>query len=189
MTSSGTSTERRRPEPGLQAWHFFVLLSMLAATAAVTLSPHTHPAALLLLSAAVVAAGLVGLAGYRALQGFFGSTRDLAPLPPRAREELVREKSLLLRSIKELEFDHAMGKVGEKDFGEISARLRARAIALMQELDRAPSVPAPPVADVPVPAECAACGTAHDAHARFCKQCGARLRKRDDTEHTEARST
>ena len=45
----------------------------------------------------------------------------------RTRAALEREKALVLRSIKELEFDRAMGKVSEKDFGEMSARLRARA--------------------------------------------------------------
>ena len=42
---------------------------------------------------------------------------------------------LTLRSIKELEFDHAMGKVAQKDFAEIGARLRARALELMDQLD------------------------------------------------------
>jgi hypothetical protein len=53
----------------------------------------------------------------------------------RTRAALDREKSLVLRSIKELEFDRAMGKVSEKDFGEMSARLRARATGLMRQLD------------------------------------------------------
>ena len=41
----------------------------------------------------------------------------------------------MLRSIKELEFDRAMGKVSEKDFAEMSGRLRARAARLMRQLD------------------------------------------------------
>ena len=45
----------------------------------------------------------------------------------RTRAALEREKTLVLRSIKDLEFDHAMGKVSEKDFAEMGARLRARA--------------------------------------------------------------
>ena len=39
----------------------------------------------------------------------------------RTRAALEREKALVLRSIKELEFDRAMGKVSEKDFAEMSA--------------------------------------------------------------------
>src|SRR6185369_13737165 len=53
----------------------------------------------------------------------------------RTRAALDREKTLVLRSIKELEFDKAMGKVSEKDFTEMSARLRARAARLMRQLD------------------------------------------------------
>ena len=55
----------------------------------------------------------------------------------RTRAALEREKTLVLRSIKELEFDRAMGKVSEKDFAEMSGRLRARAARLMRQLDAA----------------------------------------------------
>ncbi len=40
-----------------------------------------------------------------------------------------------MRSIKELEFDRAMGKLSPKDFDEMAGRLRARAIMLMKQLD------------------------------------------------------
>ena len=48
---------------------------------------------------------------------------------------MEREKTLVLRSIKELEFDRAMGKVSEKDFSDMSGRLRSRAARLMRQLD------------------------------------------------------
>ena len=41
----------------------------------------------------------------------------------------------MLRSIKELEFDRAMGKVSPRDFDEMAARLRARALMLIKQLD------------------------------------------------------
>ena len=53
----------------------------------------------------------------------------------RTRAALEREKTLALRAIKELEFDHAMGKVSDQDFAEMGARLRARAAGLMRQLD------------------------------------------------------
>ena len=53
----------------------------------------------------------------------------------RTRAALEREKALALRSLKELEFDRAMRKVSEKDFGEMGARLRARAAGLIRQLD------------------------------------------------------
>ena len=67
-------------------------------------------------------------------RGYF---QDDAPetLGDRTRAALEREKTLVLRSIKELEFDRGMGKVSEKDFAEMSARLRARAARLMRQLD------------------------------------------------------
>ena len=65
------------------------------------------------------------------------ATTQSAPqmLGGRTRAALEREKTLALRSIKELEFDRAMGKVSEKDFAEMGARLRARAARLMRQLD------------------------------------------------------
>jgi hypothetical protein len=56
-------------------------------------------------------------------------------LAGRTRAALEREKTLVLRSIKELEFDRAMGKVADKDFQEMGARLRARAARLIRQLD------------------------------------------------------
>ena len=184
MTSSATSTDRAAQErdSGFHPWHFFVLLSMIAATAAVMLARDTHPVALLLLSGAVIGSGLVALAIHHALLGFFGTGRAAPPVGDRVREGIERDKALVLRSIKELEFDRAMGKVGERDFAEISARLRARAIDLMEQLDsRGPEgtpsrrdTPGPPAPEA-APGSCTACGTALDPDARFCKHCGTRV--------------
>jgi hypothetical protein len=176
MTNSATSTDRHEADgrANFQPWHFFLLLSMAGATAAVMVSRETHPAALLLLSAAVICAGLVAIALARAVSGFFNRTP--APvLPVTARQQLEREKSLVLRSLKELEFDRAMGKVSDADYADISQRLRARAIVLMQDIDRAvdEQVPVPPAARTP---GCAKCGTVNDPDARFCKNCGNGLR-------------
>ena len=48
--------------------------------------------------------------------------------PTGARGELDREKRTMLKAIKEAEFDHAMGKVSDTDFDEMTARLRSRAV-------------------------------------------------------------
>ena len=186
--SSATSTERARARPAptaepapFRAWHFFILLAMLGATIAVVLARDTHPVALLLLTAAVVCAGLVGVAVHGAVSGFFARGAMPEPLRLSVRDELLREKALVLRSLKELEFDKKMGKVSDNDYADISGRLRARALALMVDLDR--TLPETPTAEAPAAAPddarevtaCAACGTANDPDARFCKQCGAGL--------------
>lgn len=151
---------------------------MIGATVVVMVSRENHPAALLLLSAAVVAAGFVGLALSRAVAGFFNAGAEPAPVAGRSRDELERQKVLVLRSIKELEFDKAMGKVSEADFTAIMSRLRTRALTAMQDLERIPA--AAPVAAAPPPAVvagnfCTQCGTANDVDARFCKSCGTKL--------------
>lgn len=172
MTNSGTSTER--------PWQLYVVMAMAAATVAVMMSRHTHPAALLLLSAAVIAAGFAGLAVHGALTGFF-SRRSTAPPPSaRTREVLEHDKALVLRSIKELEFDRRMGKISEADFTDLATRLRGRALALMADLELAPRPTNEAVADpdhdrAPAARACAACSTPNDPDAKFCKQCGAKL--------------
>src|SRR5258706_5999091 len=45
----------------------------------------------------------------------------------RRRKELEREKAMVLKALKELEFDYKMGKVSEADFREIGGQFRARA--------------------------------------------------------------
>jgi molybdenum-dependent DNA-binding transcriptional regulator ModE len=49
--------------------------------------------------------------------------------------ELREDKRRLLRAIKELEFDHAMGKLSDEDFREIGDRYRLRAIEVLRLLD------------------------------------------------------
>ena len=185
MMSSASSTKRGPSASAstLRPWHLYFILAMVGATWAVIASRQTQPAALLLLSAAILAAGLAGAAMHSALMGFFGaSVRERAPLALYAREELLREKALLLRSLKELEFDRSMSKISDADAEEVGGRLRARAIAIMEQLDgdEGARVPAPEIAvSSPAPAamvgRCASCETQNDPDARFCKHCGARL--------------
>jgi hypothetical protein len=184
------------PQAGFRPWHFFVLASLLAATAAVLMAPRPTPEHLVLISLTLAAAGLVAAAFHRTLLPLVTPTSDLAtePLGRRSRAALEREKTLVLRSIKELEFDRAMGKVAEDDFNEMVGRLRARAIAIMKQLDAGTSYRemiekdlarrigtgghATSAASAPAAsrqATACACGTRNDPDARFCKTCGAKL--------------
>jgi hypothetical protein len=179
--SSGTLTERQPSgDTGFRPFHLFILISMVAATAGVILSRQTHPAALLLVSAAILGTGLVGVALHRAVSAFFGGEPVRGPLDDRARELLEREKALVLRSIKELEFDRSMKKISEADFADMSGRLRARAMTLMQELERQPEpTPEPPAKPVRPEARglyCDQCGTKNEKDAKFCKHCGNKIK-------------
>lgn len=181
--SSVSSTDHggESRDTGFHPWHLFLLVSMGGATWAVVVSRHAHPAALLLMSAAAVSAGFAGLALYHALSGFFSINAANTPTSSRTREFLEKEKALLLRSIKELEFDRAMGKIGDADFNELSTRMRAKAMEMIEELERpVPAESAKPRVVRPAPAaitagRCANCSTQNDVDARFCKQCGASL--------------
>ena len=180
----GPASTEKDANHGFRPWHFFVLLSLVAATAAVVMARQPTPEHLVLLSLTIGAAGLCGAACYATLVPLVRRDAEggRAPLSDRTRAALEREKMLVLRSIKELEFDRAMGKVSAADFDELTGRLRARAIRLMKQLDipasayrdRIEQELAARVACEPAPPTCA-CGTANDADAAFCKRCGKRL--------------
>jgi len=183
-------------DPGLQPWQFFLLAGMLSATGVVLVAAGQPPASIIVLSVTVVAASFVALGVYRFLLPLVvPEAVDTTPLiVGRTRAAIEREKTLVLRSIKELEFDYAMGKIARADFDEVGGKLRARAIGLMRQLDAAESYKAtiehelagrlgsgrpsaaPDVraATASTPALCT-CGTANDPDARFCKNCGLKL--------------
>ena len=201
--SSETSTEPQAlRDPAFEPWQLFTLAGLIGATIAVFMARGESPSAVILISLTIFAAAAVGIAALRTFLPLTLKTAHVGSqvLGGRTRAALEREKVLALRSIKELEFDRAMGKVSEKDFAEMSARLRARASRLMRQIDagvgyrdeiereiarrigsagpvapaRAPEA-APPVTPPNAGAFCTACGTRHDPDDRFCKQCGKAL--------------
>lgn len=197
-------TKASAADDGFRPWHFFVLASLVASTIAVIISRRAAPEHLILMSLTIGAAGSAAAAVYRTILPLVLRDASLLGQRPseRARAALEREKTLVLRSIKELEFDRAMGKVSERDFDEMGGRLRARAMALMKQLDAGGSgyreaiehelssrlkqgrpaaptpaapTPAAPVAVEPAPRECISCQTVNDLDAAFCKRCGTAL--------------
>ena len=197
--SSETSTESQfsgdfpsQRSDSLRPWQLFTLAGLIGATITVFLSRGQSPAAVILLSLTVFAAAAVGIAALRMVMPLTSkATPDSTQvLGGRTRAVLERDKALVLRSIKELEFDRAMGKVSEKDFTEMSGRLRARAARLMRQLDagagyreqidreiekrlgKAPAVIGGSKQQDPPHAVCAQCQTKNDVDARFCKGCG-----------------
>lgn len=212
--SSATSIEKKnirlqpddadsQADAGFRPWHFFVLASLMMATVAVVMSRQSTPEHLILISFTIAAAGAAAAGFYRMLAPL--ATDDVSlfsePLTERSRTALEREKALVMRSIKELEFDRAMGKVADEDFKEMAGRLRARAISIMKQLDEGGSyrdiiereVQKRVGTDVrtgsdPVFSKSASdpvrgaasymvcqCGTRNDPDAKFCKSCGAKL--------------
>lgn len=188
--SSETSTDKAQ---GLQPWQFFVLAGLGCATAVTFIARGRDVTSIILLSVLMGAAALAGLAVLRMLRPLVSPVDDrTVVIGERTRVALEREKMLALRSIKELEFDRAMGKLSDDDWKEMSTRLRARAGRLMRQLDAGSGYrgqierdlakrlekdgrktgPVDAPTDAPV---CAQCSTANDADARFCKACGQAL--------------
>jgi hypothetical protein len=194
--SSETSTE---PQPSFEPWQLFTLAGLIGATIAVFMARGESPAAVIMISLTIFAAAVVGIAALRTFLPLTQKPSTDGPrvLGGRTRAALEREKTLVLRSIKELEFDRAMGKVSEKDFGEMSGRLRGRAARLMRQLDattgyrseidreivkrigEAPAGASPEQVVISRPAAtCVSCDTTNDPDARFCKHCGHALEAR-----------
>jgi len=185
----------RESRDGFRASHFFILVSLIGATAAVMMARQPAPEQLILLSLMIGAAGVCGATLYAALAPLVrkNAAPVRAPLSQRARAALEREKLLVLRSIKELEFDRAMGKMSTADFDELAGRLRVRALTLMKQLDTPEPVYrarierdlAARLEQAPSTAQSCACGAANDADAAFCKRCGTRLSARGPSEAPE----
>lgn len=154
---------------------------------------------------------------------FWASLRTLsgdAPLPAaveagarnRGVDALSERKRRVLRALKDLENERALGKIDESDYREISARYREDAKSVMREMEaevapardqaeriaqdylKAHGVAAAP-AKVRTKASkrpagrlaCAGCGASNEPDASFCKGCGARLND-EGTERSNAKA-
>ena len=177
--------ESGKPDQGLQPWQFFVLAALGCATAVTFIARDQSVTSIVFLSILMATAALVGAAAFRTVRPLVSTDEDrTVMIGHRTRVALEREKMLALRSIKELEFDRAMGKLSDADWKEMSGRLRARVGRLMRQLDAGAGyreqierelerrLGEKASATSSSERACASCGTVNDADARFCKACG-----------------
>jgi zinc ribbon protein len=188
MNSDNTTDIQSKPDSSLQPWQFFVLAALGCATAVTFLVRSHGVVPVILLSVMMATTALVGLAALRAVRPLVSPQDDRGVVVGRRlRVLLEQDKALALRTIKELEFDRAMGKISEEDFHEMSVRLRARAARLMKQLDGGASYRAQIERDLAkrlgevggkperTSHACSSCATQNDPDARFCKNCGTQL--------------
>ncbi len=103
-------------------------------------------------------------------------------------ERLEHERGLAVQGLRELEFDHEMGKVDDADYRELKATLESRALAAMGAIDRAKGAgrvatmrlasrrsKAAPVTQTGSFNFCPQCGVRAGAGHNFCAECGAAL--------------
>ncbi|MDW8327608.1 MAG: zinc ribbon domain-containing protein, partial [Anaerolineales bacterium] len=107
-------------------------------------------------------------------------------------EALNAEREALLIALRDLDFDHATGKITTEDYAPQRAELVARGVAVLKRLDEL-GASAPASLDDEIEqaiarrraraaqrkgesgVTCAKCGAALDAGDRFCSNCGARV--------------
>jgi cytochrome c-type biogenesis protein CcmI len=103
-------------------------------------------------------------------------------------ERFRHAQALAMQGLRELEFDHEMGKLDVADYQRLRATLEHRALAAMSALDRArPQDSAPPSSAAPSPPGgpsprtlagsnfCPQCGARRAPAAGFCSECGVAL--------------
>jgi hypothetical protein len=76
-----------------------------------------------------------------------GGAGTLLPLPADPREQLAEDRRAALRTLRELEFEHAAGHVSDEDYADLRTRYEAETATILAELDRLG-----PIAAAPAPA-------------------------------------
>jgi ribosomal protein L40E len=90
--------------------------------------------------------------------------REPLGVQPRARRVPRAGITTAVDALREIEFDHATGKLSDRDYAELKATYTQRAVDAMRAGDG--------VATVPV---CTRCGPRPEPDAVFCSECGAAL--------------
>jgi len=187
---------------------FHVELSTLAlgvagvttvAAIAVGLFASVASALLVFVTGALLGSILLVWHSLRTLAGDAEVDPALDAVSPHAPTELAERKRRALRALKDIEQDHAVGKIEDDDFKELDAEYRARAKAVIREMDavldpqrekaeaivrahlekRAAERAKERAKPKPARATCPECETANDADATFCKKCGTKLASDD----------
>jgi len=86
-----------------------------------------------------------------------GSVASRAPAPPPSLSAVD--------ALREIEFDHATGKLSDRDYAELKSSYTQRAVLAMRGEGGEEG-------DTPI---CPSCGPRPEADARFCSECGRQL--------------
>ena len=92
-------------------------------------------------------------------------------------ENLLSAREATYAAIKDLETDHAMGKLSDADYGNLRAKYEGKALTILQQLDTAQVASRERLVQrVASPSgTCAQCGTPITTGAKFCRVCGTSL--------------
>ena len=115
--------------------------------------------------------------------------------PPTRREALESERRDIVRTIRELDFDHRTHKINDDDYKRLREEHVQRGAQVLRELNSLQEKDVDSLIEARVAAlrkfepndtmTCSSCGHTIDASAKFCPQCGAATH----TSHSESQST
>lgn len=182
-----------------------VALPATCIVAAVTVGLVASVGSALLVVAAGALLGTIALlwASVRTLSGDAPLPADFEALVVQRHgvDELAEEKRRILRALKDLESEHALGKIDDADYEAVQAHYREQAKSIMRQMDLqvaplredaeriareylakhvldpngggAETLAADRAASRMPRLTCAGCGTSNEPDAAFCKKCGA----------------
>lgn len=199
VVDSGAATERALG----RAVRIGLPLVTLAAAVVVTLTRSFGSALLVMVGGALLGAVALLWASVRTLGGDapLSEAMQQAALRRYAGDELHERKRRALRALKDLEHEHAVGKIDSADYAQLAEIYRNEAKDILRELDaeidplrlraeklvaehmRRRGVSAGQVVHAPPPEDeaeddrrtCPKCETSNEPDAAFCKKCGTGL--------------
>jgi hypothetical protein len=179
-------------------------VASVVAALLVSIAGSVGPALLVLASGALLAGIALVWASIRTLSGDAPLSVGLetAAAQGGVGDDLFEQKRRVLRALKDVEGERALGRIDDADYEALVSRYRDEAKAVMRELDLqvAPmreeaerkarqylarhgvrategseEAPAQRSAERPERRECRSCGASNEGDATFCKACGAAM--------------
>lgn len=88
-------------------------------------------------------------------------------------ENLLSAREATYSAIKDLESDHAQGKLSDVDYQTLRGKYEAKALAILQQLDQLEMSTAAHAKPIDAAnATCTQCGEPIGVHDKFCRRCG-----------------
>jgi hypothetical protein len=141
-------------------------------------------------------AALVAIAGFYILMPLFAESKtaiDIELLAETELDRLLSRKAMIYRNVKDLDFEHAMGRLSDADYHRLDADYKNDAAILLQKLDqlgtfegldeaiekdiaaRKAKLFAPVATQSREALHCPSCGAEIIPGKKFCGDCGKRI--------------
>lgn len=91
-------------------------------------------------------------------------------------ENLLSAREATYSAIKDLESDHAMGKLSDADYETLRGKYEGKALTILQQLDAIQPKTAPSPQGTAAGGTCGQCGAPVPEGAKYCRGCGAEVR-------------